>query len=45
LIIVGLGFPCPWIIGKIDIEGLGAEFFQFGFGFGFIVASFMFILE
>lgn len=38
---MGLGFPCPWIIGKIDIEGLGAELFQFGFGF--IVVSFMFL--
>lgn len=38
---MGLGFPCPWIIGKIDTEGLGAELFQFRFGF--IVLSFMFL--
>jgi hypothetical protein len=23
-----LGFPCPWIIGRITIEDMGAVFFQ-----------------
>jgi hypothetical protein len=28
-----LGFPCPWIIGRITIEDMRAVFFQVVFGY------------